>query len=444
MEKIKIVITGHTNTGKTSLIRTLMKSPVGEVGDKANVTKKGETYFYQGLQANFVDTPGFRFASIYNMYLDAVKDNPTFKMPKNWASKISLEKEAINEIDTSDVAIYVGALDVVPDDEHYEEIKLVQKLQPRMVGLLNKSHYLRTSKGEEVLKNRISQWNEYFYDLGIDESIIFDAHWDKYSKTNDLYDKINLVISNRDRKVFNIGLDLFKKRQEEIREEACTMLAICIRKIQNVSLEVKQKDHIEEESAKKILEITNKAFLEFINSVNKLYVIAAENPTIPAESIKKKIKLKSNWKKLLGKSTSGIAYIGSMTALLGASLGAVGAGLVSGGLGIVAGAVSGAKLGGAIGSGLGSLIFLNRDDLILEIKPNFIQDIFLNGIATIWGLSVSGYSRNEHLKGNEILKLTESVKGYITNTLDVNWATINSQDIKSKSVSIIRKLENEW
>lgn len=69
-DQIRITIAGHTNVGKTTLIRTLMKTSVGEVRDSANVTKKGEAHFYKGLQATFVDTPGFRFADICNLYLE--------------------------------------------------------------------------------------------------------------------------------------------------------------------------------------------------------------------------------------------------------------------------------------------------------------------------------------------------------------------------------------
>ncbi|MBE9183180.1 50S ribosome-binding GTPase [Microcoleus sp. LEGE 07076] len=39
-QNISIAVVGHTNTGKTTLIRTLMKTSIGEVGDSANVTKK--------------------------------------------------------------------------------------------------------------------------------------------------------------------------------------------------------------------------------------------------------------------------------------------------------------------------------------------------------------------------------------------------------------------
>ena len=43
-QKINIAIAGHTNAGKTTLIRTLMKASVGEVGDSTNPTKEQQEY----------------------------------------------------------------------------------------------------------------------------------------------------------------------------------------------------------------------------------------------------------------------------------------------------------------------------------------------------------------------------------------------------------------
>ncbi|MBE9143788.1 GTPase [Planktothrix mougeotii] len=45
-ERVRIAVAGHTNTGKTTLIRTLMRTVVGEVRDSSNVTQEGQAYDY--------------------------------------------------------------------------------------------------------------------------------------------------------------------------------------------------------------------------------------------------------------------------------------------------------------------------------------------------------------------------------------------------------------
>ncbi|MGL4500084.1 MAG: GTPase, partial [Planktothrix sp.] len=102
-KKINIAVAGHTNTGKTTLIRTLMKKSVGDVGDVPNLTKEGEKYYCKGLQANFIDTPGFQFASVLMMYFDALNENPNFKMPSSWESDVVYDQDAIKCVEKSDV-----------------------------------------------------------------------------------------------------------------------------------------------------------------------------------------------------------------------------------------------------------------------------------------------------------------------------------------------------
>ncbi|MEK0189697.1 GTPase, partial [Microcoleus anatoxicus] len=94
-QNISIAVVGHTNTGKTTLIRTLMKTSIGEVGDSANVTKKGQSYFFEGLQATFIDAPGFQYASNLMMYLDSLNENPEFKMSQSWQEKMVYDMNAI-------------------------------------------------------------------------------------------------------------------------------------------------------------------------------------------------------------------------------------------------------------------------------------------------------------------------------------------------------------
>ncbi|MFW6359873.1 MAG: GTPase, partial [Chroococcales cyanobacterium] len=128
---IQIAVAGHTNVGKTTLIRTFTRQPVGEVGDLANVTQIGELYFYDSLQANFIDTPGFQYPSIALDYLDSQP------LSQRNEEKIKFDKEAIKYIEESNIVLYVGNLSIVPDDTHKDEIDVVLKIKPKVVGILN-------------------------------------------------------------------------------------------------------------------------------------------------------------------------------------------------------------------------------------------------------------------------------------------------------------------
>ncbi len=66
---LKIAVVGHTNSGKTTLIRTLLRRPVGEVDDRANVTQLAGAQEFEDFYAKLVDTPGFQNAGGYLAFL---------------------------------------------------------------------------------------------------------------------------------------------------------------------------------------------------------------------------------------------------------------------------------------------------------------------------------------------------------------------------------------
>ncbi len=320
-KKISIVIAGHTNIGKTTLIRTFMKTSVGEVGDCANVTKKGESYQYDGLQAHFIDTPGFRYAAIYNMYLDELEKDPTYKMPRKWQKKIDLDLDAIQAIKESTAAIYVGNLSIVPDESHEEEMNVVQKLQPKVIAILNQYHKQLKASSQGEVEHRIDLWKQALSSCNIDNVVVFDAHWDKYSKVNQIYENIHQVLDQEEKHIFHQGLTAFKERQKEIRKEACSMLADCVAKLQQVKITERKSIYSEEQVIKQIGEIIRDFMMGFTQNVNALYIVAAEYPTKTREELKFSLQANANIGARLSSGAGVAALFGSGGAAIGAAIG---------------------------------------------------------------------------------------------------------------------------
>src|SRR5436305_10183738 len=61
--KINVSLLSHTNVGKTTLARTLLRQDIGEVGDRAHVTEVAESHVLIESSAGdsliLWDTPGF-------------------------------------------------------------------------------------------------------------------------------------------------------------------------------------------------------------------------------------------------------------------------------------------------------------------------------------------------------------------------------------------------
>ena len=111
---ITIGLAGHTNVGKTTLIRTFTKTTFGEVHDRRNVTKYAEIKRYDALQATFVDCPGFQNANLLLTYWKVKEIDPeaaskvlaTF--PKE---QIIYDERAMEAITSCDIVLYVATLE---------------------------------------------------------------------------------------------------------------------------------------------------------------------------------------------------------------------------------------------------------------------------------------------------------------------------------------------
>ena len=63
-DRALIAIAGHTNTGKTTLLRTLTKRPFGEIRDEPNTTKEADPTPFDAMYATILDCPGFQNAGV--------------------------------------------------------------------------------------------------------------------------------------------------------------------------------------------------------------------------------------------------------------------------------------------------------------------------------------------------------------------------------------------
>lgn len=448
--KVSIVIAGHTNTGKTTLIRTLMKTSIGEVDDRANVTKIGQSYYYDSLQADFIDTPGFRDASVYSMYLDMLEENPDSKIPTKWEEKIRLDSDAIEAIKKSTAAIYVGSLSVVPDDSHIEEMDVVRRLQPKVIGVLNQYQSQLKASSKSIVDGRIDSWKDKLTKKNISHIIVFDAHWDKYSKVHQIYDSICKILNEKEKIIFSEGLEFFKKRQKEIQKEACNMLSECVQKLQKIEITMARGNYSEEEISNKISQMVLKSIVDFIKNVIELYKVAAEYPTETKQALQMRLKANPNISSRFSSALETIAVCGGGGATIGSVIGGVITGVLSGGLGAKAGSELGRQIGTVIGGGIGSLagiaiLFDNDNDTVtIRMTSEEIKNVVIECLTTIWGLSINGYGRDRELTEDETKKIEQQIRDITESFCSLNWTDLEKHTIANYCESVLEELENSW
>ncbi|HKT74801.1 MAG TPA: DUF3482 domain-containing protein [Steroidobacteraceae bacterium] len=146
--KIQMSLLSHTNAGKTTLARTLLREDIGEVGDRAHVTEVAESHTLIESSAGDVlvlwDTPGFGDSTRVlkrlhqsdqpvGWFLSKVWDRLTDR--PFWCSQQALRSAR----DTSDVLLYVMNAGEPPEAVGYvdAEMKILGWIGKPVVLLLN-------------------------------------------------------------------------------------------------------------------------------------------------------------------------------------------------------------------------------------------------------------------------------------------------------------------
>lgn len=450
-QNISIAVVGHTNTGKTTLIRTLMKTSIGEVGDSANVTKKGQSYFFEGLQATFIDTPGFQYASSLMMYLDSLNENPDSKMSQSWQEKAVYDLDAIASIESADVVLYVASLTIVPDDSYKEEISLILKKCSKVVAVINQYKKELAASDKISVEKRVTQWKNLFQERSID-AIIFDAHWDSPVKVKGIYDSILNILDSEQKLRFTEGLKRFKERELEIRKEACNLLSVFMiepyqgKPILTLPKAECNNEYKREIARGKIADKIDRSFATFLHNINYLYKVAADNPTTSKEQLRLDFKTDHNLMNRVSIGSGSAAVTAGFGSFLMAIVGGGVVGVLTGGVGIVGGAIAGAQIGASVGAVIGSfaVFYEAQDSVNINIEVEQMKTLLLvKGVALIWGSSNNGYGRGTNLTANEAEPIEKQVSQIQNLCPQINLARADKNTIIKHCEKILDQLENE-
>ena len=167
-QRISLSITSHTNIGKTTLVRTLLRRDVGKVLDQAHVTDQNEKFTWletqEGEKLEVWDTPGFG-NSVQLLRLLEKQENPIgwmiahvwdrFNDRPLWCSQQALK----NVRDEADVVLYlVNALEEPTLASGYinPELAIIEWLQKPTLVVLNQ---MGPESDPEERKQRERDWH---------------------------------------------------------------------------------------------------------------------------------------------------------------------------------------------------------------------------------------------------------------------------------------------
>ena len=169
---ITLSLISHTNTGKTTLARTLLRKDVGQVLDQAHVTLQNEEFLLletsDGLQLKLWDTPGFGNSHKLLKRLQGLSNPIGWLVSQVWdrlADKpFWCSQQAIRNVqDEADIVLYLVNATEDPAMAGYlqPELDLLTWLNTPVILLLNQTGLVDPKQQCQLELRWKQQWSSY-------------------------------------------------------------------------------------------------------------------------------------------------------------------------------------------------------------------------------------------------------------------------------------------
>ncbi len=226
---LRLAVVGHTNTGKTSLLRTLSRNPdFGEVRDSPGTTRHVE-----GLRllagdiavVELFDTPGMEDSMALLDYLDRLSgpgeriDGPErirrFLDSPESRRRFEQEARVLRKLLDCDAGIYVvDARDPILA-KHRDELAVLASCGHPLLPVLN---FTRSPE------HRIEEWRAAMARLGLHAVVEFDTVAPPLEGEDQLYDKLALLLDAHAPALRALKADIAEQRRLR-RSDAVTLVA---------------------------------------------------------------------------------------------------------------------------------------------------------------------------------------------------------------------------
>ena len=239
---INLALAAHTNVGKTSLARTLLKRDVGEVRDEEHVTRSRASYFlikHDEVRLRLWDTPGFG-----NLFkhpnqlkrlemLAAQNDRLREKLNHKELGLSSLDREAINTLaEEADVILYMVPAYPTPDElrETKVEWQVVSLLKLPILVIINRMSEVQGRQNEQIKetqdaslsmrqRERTQFWEKEAreqFSSGLFKGVLtLDAFQRTQHQELQFYQLVTTAVSPTLRPLAELALEVWKSRYQE-------------------------------------------------------------------------------------------------------------------------------------------------------------------------------------------------------------------------------------
>ncbi len=288
---LRLAVVGHTNTGKTSLLRTLLEDRhFGEVKDSAGTTRhvEGARIRVNGQPLiELFDTPGLEDGIGLLDYLDQLEQHSGRRLDGPESIRLFLdspesqrrfEQEArvLTKLLDCDAGLYVVDIRDPVLSKHKDELAILARCGKPLVAILNFIH---------SEQNYLSDWRGALARLGLHMSIEFDTVAPALDGQEQLYQKLALVMDQFAPQLTALSADI--KQQRALRRTiAFNILAEMVIDVAAYKITSQTDEHSMQQQWAVLQDKIRKREQEGINSLLTHYRFAAQDypgQTLPIE-----------------------------------------------------------------------------------------------------------------------------------------------------------------
>ena len=199
---IRVAVVGHTNTGKTSLMRTLLRDDrFGDIRDTAGTTRyveKSSIFAGDDEVLTLFDTPGFEDSSALLQKLQDLATTVQARIPADllrtfiaqadrfpeFAQEIKVLRQAVN----SDVLLYIIDVRAPLLGKYRDEVEILGKAGKPILPVFN----FIAGHG-----NALTRWREQMAQFNLHAALEFDTVAFDFEAEKRLYQKLQSLIESR-------------------------------------------------------------------------------------------------------------------------------------------------------------------------------------------------------------------------------------------------------
>lgn len=250
-DSLKLAVVGHTNTGKTSLLRTLLHdADFGEVANAPATTRhvEGAILRIEHLKLQWYDTPGIEDSIALLDYLDQLQqqsrtrlDGPAsierFLDSPESQQRFEQEARVLRQLLACDAGLYVVDVREPVRSKHRDELTILARCGRPLIPILNFLH---------SPDNHSDDWKALLSRLGLHLIIEFDTVAPAIDGEQQLYQKLALVLDDYRHTLNDLAKGAAKRRQRrrDQGQELLAELLIDISAFRRQSASVDEKDGI--------------------------------------------------------------------------------------------------------------------------------------------------------------------------------------------------------